>query len=291
LILRYFQRQIIVLKNNIDNLKSKNSIQFPNFNSLMKISLGLILLTILSTALVYAETISVDVDGTAFDVSYTATGMTIIDVESDTGSYSLIFSVVVTDSPGILEIEFERSFFDSLIDGETDDIFFILADGDEVVSTEIQTTQSRSLTIEVPFGTEELEIIGSVLNNSELESVPETVEGPVVETVEEPVVETVEEPVVETVEEPVVETVDEPVNQNTNQCGPGTVLENNVCILDERCGPGTVLENNECVLDSIPSKSSSSGNGRELIIGIVGAFVIAGIVGIIFGLISRSSRK
>ncbi|MDA0669672.1 MAG: hypothetical protein O2920_07110, partial [Crenarchaeota archaeon] len=88
-----------------------------------------------------------------------------------------------------------------------------------------------------------------------------------------------------------VETVDEPVNQNTNQCGPGTVLENNVCILDERCGPGTVLENNECVLDSIPSKSSSSGNGRELIIGIVGAFVIAGIVGIIFGLISRSSRK
>ncbi|MDC4221251.1 MAG: hypothetical protein MTZ47_05940, partial [Candidatus Nitrosopumilus limneticus] len=72
---------------------------------------------------------------------------------------------------------------------------------------------------------------------------------------------------------------------------PGTVLENNVCILDERCGPGTVLENNECVLDSTPSKSSSSGNGRELIIGIVGAFVIAGIVGIIFGLISRSNRK
>ncbi|MDC4213683.1 MAG: hypothetical protein MT334_03555 [Candidatus Nitrosopumilus limneticus] len=251
----------------------------------------MILLTILSTALVYAETISVDVDGTAFDVSYTATGMTIIDVESDTGSYSLIFSVDVTDSPGILEIEFERSFFDSLIDGETDDIFFILADGDEVVSTEIQTTQSRSLTIEVPFGTEELEIIGSVLNNSELESVPETVEEPVVETVEEPVVETVDEPVVETVDEPVVETVDEPVNQNTNQCGPGTVLENNVCILDERCGPGTVLENNECVLDSTPSKSSSSGNGRELIIGIVGAFVIAGIVGIIFGLISRSNRK
>ncbi len=280
-----------MLKNNIDNLKSKNSIQFPNFNSLMKISLGLILLTILSTALVYAETISVDVDGTAFDVSYTATGMTIIDVESDTGSYSLIFSVDVTDSPGILEIEFERSFFDSLIDGETDDIFFILADGDEVVSTEIQTTQSRSLTIEVPFGTEELEIIGSVLNNSELESVPETVKEPVVEAVEEPVVETVNEPVVEAVEEPVVETVDEPVNQNTNQCGPGTVLENNVCILDERCGPGTVLENNECVLDSTPSKSSSSGNGRELIIGIVGAFVIAGIVGIIFGLISRSNRK
>ena len=285
-----------MLKNNIDNLKSKNSIQFPNFNSLMKISLVLILLTILSTALVYAETISVDVDGTAFDVSYTATGMTIIDVESDTGSYSLIFSVDVTDSPGILDIEFERSFFDSLIDGETDDIFFILADGDEVVSTEIQTTQSRSLTIEVPFGTEELEIIGSVLNNSELESVDDTlVDDTLVDDtlVDDTLVDDtlVDDTLVDDtlVDDTLVD--DTLVDQNTNQCGPGTVLENNVCILDERCGPGTVLENNECVLDSTSTKSSSSGNGRELIIGIVGAFVIAGIVGIIFGLISRSNRK
>ena len=49
----------------------------PNVNSLMKISLGLIFFTILSTALVYAETISVNVDGTTHDLSYSTTGMTV----------------------------------------------------------------------------------------------------------------------------------------------------------------------------------------------------------------------
>ena len=57
-------------------------------------------------------------------------------------------------------LEFERSFFDSIYD-ESDDLFFILADGDEAISEEIQTnSQSRSLTIKVPSGTEDLEIIG-----------------------------------------------------------------------------------------------------------------------------------
>jgi hypothetical protein len=39
----------------MSNLKSERSICSPNVNSLMKISLGLILFTIVSTALVYAE--------------------------------------------------------------------------------------------------------------------------------------------------------------------------------------------------------------------------------------------
>ena len=47
-------------------------------SSLLKISLGLILFTMISTALVYAETMSVDVDGTSFDIEYDATGMTVI---------------------------------------------------------------------------------------------------------------------------------------------------------------------------------------------------------------------
>jgi hypothetical protein len=165
-------------------------------------------------------------------------------------------------------------FFDSIYDGE-DDLFFILADGDEPISREIQTTsQSRSLTIEVPSGTEELEIIGSEFGISkELPSISET---PVIET---PVIET---PVIET---PVIETLP------TNECGPGTILENDVCVLDQRCGPGTILENDICVLDSTPIKSSSPGNSKELIIGGVVAFVIAGIIGIIFALISKTNRN
>jgi hypothetical protein len=229
----------------------------------MKISLGLIFFTILSTAFVYAETISVDVDGTSFDVQYTAVGMTVTGIESDTESASLIFSVDVTDSTGILNVELERSFFDSIYD-DTDDLFFILADGDEAISEEIQSTsQSRSLIITVPFGTEDLEIIGSVFNNS----------------VEEPIV---EEPIVE---EPIVE------NIPNNECGPGTILEDDICILDQRCGPGTILEDGACVLDSAPVTSSSSGNSKELIMSITVAFVIAGIIGIILALISRANRN
>ena len=262
----------------MNNLKSERLPYFPNVNSLMKISLGLIFFTILSTAFVYAETISVDVDGTSFDVQYTAVGMTVTGIESDTESISLIFSVDVTDSTGILNVELERSFFDSIYD-DTDDLFFILADGDEAISEEIQSTsQSRSLTITVPSGTEDLEIIGSVFNNS--------VEEPIVEEpiVEEPIV---EEPIVE---EPIVE---EPIVKNisNNECGPGTVLENDVCVLDERCGPGTVLENDVCVLDSVPITSSSSSNSKELIMSVTIAFVIAGIIGIILALISRANRN
>ena len=258
---------------NMNKLQSERLGSFPNVNSLMKISLGLIFFTVLSTVFVYAETITVDVDGTPFDISYTATGMTVTGIESDIESFSLIFSVDVTDLNGILDVEFERSFFDSIYD-DTDDLFFILADGDEAISEEIQTnSQSRSLTIKVPSGTEDLEIIGSIFKNSELETV---VTAPVVTA---PVVTA---PVVTA---PVIS------NESNNECGPGTVLENNVCILDERCGLGTVLENNVCVLDSVPVKSSSSSNSKELIMGVTVAFVIAGVIGIIFALISKANRN
>ena len=245
---------------NMNNLKSERLAYFPNVNLLMKISFGLIFFTILSTAFVYAETISVDVDGISFDIPYTTTGMTVTGVESDTESISLIFSVDVTDLNGILNVEFERSFFDSIYDG-VDDLFFILADGDEAIFGEIQTTShSRSLTIEVPAGTEDLEIIGSVFDYY----------------VEEPIV---EEPIVE---EPIV------VTTPTKQCGPGTLLQNDICILDERCGPGTVLEDDVCILDSI---TPSPGNIKQLIISVTSAFVIAGIIGIILALISRANRN
>ena len=239
---------------NMNKLQSERLGYFPNVNSLMKISLGLIFFTVLSTVFVYAETITVDVDGTPFDISYTATGMTVTGIESDIESFSLIFSVDVTDLNGILDVEFERSFFDSIYD-DTDDLFFILADGDEAISEEIQTnSQSRSLTIKVPSGTEDLEIIGSVFDISKSEIIVPVVTAPVVTA-------------------PVV-TASVISNPSNNECGPGTVLENNVC-----------------VLDYVPVNSSSSSNSKELIMGVTVAFVIAGVIGIIFALISKANRN
>ena len=268
---------------NMNNLKSELVVYSPNVNSLMKISLGLIFFTILSTAFVYAETLSVDVDGTPFDVVYTTTGVNVIGIESDTESMSLIFSVDVTDLNGKLDVTLDRSFFDSVYD-DIDYDFFILADGDESIFEETETkNQSRTLSITVPYGTEELEIIGSVFHSSVEEIIVEEI------IVEEIIVEEiiVEEIIVEEiiVEEIIVDDVPD------NECGPGTILENNICILDQRCGPGTILEGDACVLDSTPVKSPSTGNFRELIMSVSTALGIAGIVGIIFAIIYRVNRN
>tara|TARA_B110000090_G_scaffold39774_1_gene43984 strand:+ start:1101 stop:1883 length:783 start_codon:yes stop_codon:yes gene_type:complete len=253
---------------NMNNLKSERVAYLPNVNSLMKISLGLIFFTILSTAFVYAETISADVDGTSFDIVYTTMGMNIVGIESDTESMSLILSVDVTDLNGKLDVVLDRSFFDSVYD-DVDDLFFILADGDEVISEEIQTTsQSRTLSITVPYGTEELEIIGSVFGSSVEEII-----------VEEIIVEEI------IVEEIIVNDVPD------NECGPGTILENNICVLDQRCGPGTILEGNACVLDSTLVKSSTPGHTKELIMSVTTALGIAGIIGIILAIIARANKN
>ncbi len=229
--------------------------------------------------------ISVDIEGNSFDVDYTTTGMSVTGIEADLDFVSLILTVDVTDSPGILAITFERSFFDSILGGGDDDVI-ILADGDEPNFTETDTTtQSRTLSINLPSGTEEVEIIGSIFGDS----------APVVETPEEE-----EPPVVETPEEeepPVVETP--PVDETPKtQCGPGTVLKDGACVLDERCGPGTVLKDGTCVLESTsqstPQSSSVSipkGMGSELVIGTIAAFGVAAAIGIILALISRADTR
>ena len=276
-------------------LYSEKHTHLPSVGSLLKISLGLILFTMISTALVYAETMSVDVEGNSFDVEYTGVGVAISSIEADTDFISLILTVEVPESTGTLDITLERSFFDSVYDG-LDDEFIILADGDEPNFSEIETSlQSRTLSIELPAGTEEVEIIGSVFGQSVEETPVE--ETPVEETpVEETPVE--ETPVEETpVEEtPVEETpVKETPVDNTpkTQCGPGTILKDGACVLDERCGPGTILKDGACVLDSTPQPSSPSikGMGKDLVMGVIIAFVGAGIVGIVFALISKANKS
>ena len=126
----------------VKELYSEKHTPIPSVNSLLKISLGLILFTMISTALVYAETMSVDVDGTSFDLEYDATGMTVSGIESDTDFISLILTVDVTESSGTLDITLDRSFFDSTFEGLDDD-FIILADGDEPNFSETEQLQLK----------------------------------------------------------------------------------------------------------------------------------------------------
>ena len=208
--------------------------------------------------------IEVDIDGTPVNVDYDAEGVDVLDVEADLDFISLIIDVDVSGSPGILEITFDREFFDSVFDG-TDDAFIIIADGDEPDFEETSTSaESRTLRIELPSGTDEVEIIGTQFGT------PEVVE----ET--------------EVIEEPeVVEETEEPTTQPT-QCGPGTVLKDGACVLDQSCGPGTILQDGVCVLDA--AEKTPVGNNRDLAMGIGAAFVIAFIAMIILWLIGKAGR-
>ena len=44
-----------------------------------------------------------------------------------------------------------------------------------------------------------------------------------------------------------------------NQCGEGTILKNNVCVLEITCGKGTIIKNGQCVVDTSNQKSSNGG--------------------------------
>ncbi|MDH5462795.1 MAG: hypothetical protein OEW49_00605 [Nitrosopumilus sp.] len=271
----------------------------PNVNTLLKISLGLVLFTIISFILVYAETIPVDVDGTIYDVEYAATGMTVSAIEADLDFFSLILTVTVVGSPGVLDITLDRSFFDSTFNGLDDD-FIILADGDEPIFTEIASnSQSRMLRIELPSGTEEVEIIGSSFSPvsvmigdfDEDKAAADKAAADKAAADKAAADKAAADKAAADKAAADKAAADKAVPKV--QCGPGTILKDGACVLDQRCGPGTILKDGACVLDSTskPTQTSVKGMGKELVMGVVAAFVIAGTVGLILGIMSKASKS
>jgi hypothetical protein len=86
-------------------------------------------------------------------------------------------------------------------------------------------------------------------------------------------------------------TVETPTTETPKtECGVGTILKDDVCVLDERCGPGTVLTDGVCIAEPT-SETPARGLGTQLIIGLVGSFIIAGIIGLVLAIMSKASKS
>ena len=132
--------------------------------SLSLISLGLIIAVTASLSFAYAEIDTVSVNGKSFDIHYEYMGIEVLGFSTDPALPSLIISINAP-SDGTLDIILERIFLDSVSNGE-DAEFLILADTDEATFSDTSTPRQRILTIDVPAGTEEIGIYGSVLGGT-----------------------------------------------------------------------------------------------------------------------------
>ena len=178
----------------------------------------------------FADTVSTEIDNTTYDIVYTGNNVVLKSATADLDFISLIFETEVSGSDGDVSITFERDFFDAKI-GYSDDDFFILSDGDEIEFAEVKTDESRTLSFSLSAGTEEIEIIGTILaNNSFLIEQEQQAQDSAAQAQADADAKNTEE---------------EKLDKLMNACGDGTIYENGECVLspmeknasDMRTGP------------------------------------------------------
>ena len=180
----------------------------------------------------FADTVSTEIDNTSYDIDYNANNVVLKSVTADLDFISLIFETEVSGSEGDVSITFQRDFFDAKL-GYSDDDFFILSDGDEIEFEEVKTDESRTLSFSISAGTEEIEIIGTILANKSFLIEQEQQDAQA------------EADAKAQAEADAQKAEEEKLEKMMNACGDGTVYENGECVLspmeknasDLRTGP------------------------------------------------------
>ena len=163
----------------------------------------------------FADSISVDIEDSTYEIDFTSVDVEIKSVSADTDFMSLIFEIDVLSKNGQLEFNFDRDFFDAKLGSEDDD-FFVLVDGDELSFEESKDDFYRNMVFSVVPGSEEIEIIGSqIVGISYL--LEKEAEIQIQIEVEEQAIEEQEAEIISKLQE---------------QCGEGTILEDGVCVLE-----------------------------------------------------------
>ena len=198
----------------------------------MKLKIAYITVLFFSLAIpsAFADTVSTEIDNASYDIDYNANNVVLKSVTADLDFISLIFETEVSGSEGDVSITFQRDFFDAKL-GYSDDDFFILSDGDEIEFEEVKTDEYRTLSFSLSAGTEEIEIIGTILANNSFLIEQEQQDAEAAAKAQ--------------AEADAKNAEEEKIENMMNTCGDGTVYENGECVLspmeknasDFRTGP------------------------------------------------------
>ena len=221
----------------------------------------------------FAETISVEIDNSAYDIDYTSDNVILKSVTADLDFISLLFETEVSGTSGDISITFERDFFDAKI-GYADDDFFILSDGDEIEFEEIKDEQSRTLSFSLSAGTEEIEIIGTILaGNSFLIQQEQQAQDKA-----------------EAKEAESKAKADAEAKAKADAEAKAKAEEIKLEKLQNACGEGTVFENGECVLSPLEKNASDVRTGPLIYSIVIGMSLGIVIMLILWGIGKRSHK-
>ena len=237
-----------------------------------KILLIALLALTISFSTVHADSVSVDIDDTSYEIEYTPFKAQIKSVSADMDFISLIFTVQVDDPTASLKVVFDRVFFDAKFQSGNDDDFFVLADGEEVNFDEKKTSTQRTLTFGLDQGTEELEIIGTHLTG--VTFLQNTVSTPITEEAEK-AAEAAQKAAEKAAEKAAAEKASEDIEQS----------------LKDACGVGTVYKEGECVLSPQLAQTDATKSMSFILPIVIGFGIAMGVLLILWGIGKRSNKE
>ena len=228
----------------------------------------------------FADTVSTEIDNTTYDIVYTGNNVVLKSTTADLDFISLIFETEVSGSDGDVSITFERDFFDAKI-GYSDDDFFILSDGDEIEFAEVKTDESRTLSFSLSAGTEEIEIIGTILaNNSFLIEQEQQAQDSAAQAQAD----------AEAAAQAQADAEAAAQAQAQADADAKNAEEEKLDKLMNACGDGTIYENGECVLSPMGKNASDMRTGPLIYSIVIGMSIGIVIMMILWG-IGKKSHK
>jgi len=259
----------------------------------LNIAYATVLIVAIMIPSAFADSVTTQIDSASYDIEYTGNNVVLKSATADLDFISLIFETEVNGTEGDVSITFQRDFFDAKI-GYSDDDFFILSDGDEIEFEEIKDNTSRTLSFSLSAGTEEIEIIGTILaDNSFLEEQKEKAEQEVEDKA------AAEKAAAEkaAAEKAAAQAASEKAAAEAAAKAAAKAEEESKLAEEQRleklmnsCGDGTVFENGECVLSPLEKNASDKRTGPLIYSIVIGMSLGIIIMLILWGIGKRSHK-